>query len=486
VWVAFAIFSVAILVIVALLQFVFLSFFNERMNMRQLRDVGDQISADIAADDTVGTLQEAYFTFGIPFRLMTESGVALWKCGDILSTGLSPGPPCQQEMPDRGMTEGFIELRSEVLAHGEPVVQMESRQIGDASLAIYFGPVDLTDGTRLYLYASRAVPEIDSTVAMLRGQFFIIAAIVLVGSLIGAHLISRRLTDPITGLNKTARRLAEGDLTVTFAGQGLTETDRLAETLNHATTHMRETERSRSDFVTNVTHDLKTPLTIIQSHAELIRDVSGDNPAKRTAHAQTIIDEATRMTGMVNEVLDLTRLESLAAEMTMRPVDLSELLKTALSSFSGLADNEGYVITTDIEAGLTVIGDEHYLNRVFYNLIGNAINYTGDNKWIGVRLRHLGSVVRFEVSDTGPGIPSDQLDGIWDRYATSPDTHRRGIVGSGIGLSIVRRVIERHHGRMGVVSEPGKGSTFWFDLALAPLPAPVASEAASESASVRN
>jgi len=143
--------------------------------------------------------------------------------------------------------------------------------------------------------------------------------------------------------------------------------------------------------------------------------------------------------------------------------NLSDTLKKVLSRFVPLSEHEGYIIKTNIEHDLYVLADEVRLEQVFYNLIGNAVNYIGDDKLITVNLTDLGGRIRFEVKDNGCGIPEEELSFIWDRYYKSKN-HKRSVVGTGLGLSIVKNILEMHSARYGVQSSVGLGSLFWFEM----------------------
>ncbi|WP_181392944.1 HAMP domain-containing sensor histidine kinase [Faecalicatena contorta] len=334
----------------------------------------------------------------------------------------------------------------------------------EMSQIVYVAKVEGVRGDLNYLCIISPVPPIDSTTTVLSTQFIVITAIIFVLSLIIAQLISRKMSKPIIKLTKSAEKLAAGDMKVNFEGESYTEIYQLASTLNYATHELSKLDNYRKDFIANISHDLKTPLTIIKMYGEMIRDIGGENPDKQKAHSQQIVKEADWLSGMVNEILELSKLESGNAEIVKTEVDLSMCLKDTLSSFEVLSYREGYVFETDIDSHLYVQGSEQYLRRILYNLISNAVNYTGENKTIRVSLEDLGNKVRFTVTDFGNGIPADKLNNIWDRYYKSNEVHKRAVVGTGLGLSIVKNSLELHSAAYGVQSEEGKGSTFWFEM----------------------
>lgn len=265
-------------------------------------------------------------------------------------------------------------------------------------------------------------------------------------------------------LTESAERVVRGELDATFYEDGFTEIHQLSSALNYATGELRNLDKYRRDFIANITHDLKTPLTIIKLNGELIKDVSGDDPEKMTEHCNTIISEADWLTNMVKEILELSKLESNYEEFAKTQVNLSLCLIDTLGSFRVLEEKDGYIFEVQVDENLFIYGNEPMLKRAIYNLISNAVNFTGDDKRVILSLKNIGGRVRFEVTDTGEGIPKEMQGAIWDRYYKSKNNHKRAIIGTGIGLSIVKNILILHGADYGVISEIGKGSTFWFEL----------------------
>ena len=180
----------------------------------------------------------------------------------------------------------------------------------------------------------------------------------------------------------------------------------------------------QKELIANVSHDFKTPLTMIKAYASMIREISGENKQKRDAHAKVIIDECDRLTMLVSDLLDLSKLRAgVDVDEKHTVFDLSDEVRSVTERFLYLRETGGYVIETDVEDGLCTEGNKERIAQVFYNLIGNAVNYTGEDKRVRVRLYKKGDKARFEVIDTGKGIPAEELDTIWDRYYPVSYTH---------------------------------------------------------------
>lgn len=324
------------------------------------------------------------------------------------------------------------------------------------------------DGEKCYVVVQHALELNRALLREVNGRTVMLGIFVVVLSFVISASISGFFVRPLGEMTEKAKRLAAGDFSVDFKGASYgTETDELAQTLNFARDELSKADSMQKELIANVSHDFKTPLTMIKAYASMIQEISGNDPVKREKHAQVIIDEADRLTALVSDVLDLSKITSGLNEVAAERFDLSVLTSEILSKFGYLAETQGYVFKKEIDGDLYTKADRMKIGQVIYNLIGNAVNYTGEDKSVTVRLRVEGDAIRFSVTDTGAGVPEDELPHIWDRYYRSAETHKRPVKGSGLGLSIVKAALERHGFRYGANSSVGKGSEFyvWFPLA---------------------
>ena len=238
----------------------------------------------------------------------------------------------------------------------------------------------------------------------------------------------------------------------------------LSESLNYAEHELSNADQMQKELIANVSHDFKTPLTMIKAYASMIQDFSGEDPEKRNKHAQVIIDEADRLAALVNDMLDLSKIRAGLEALKTSLFNLSDYLRMVVSRFDYLTETAGYRFVTDIADDLYVEADKDKIGQVLYNLIGNAVNYTGEDKTVTVRLYGENGIVHFTVTDTGKGISPEEIDTIWERYYRSRETHKRPVKGTGLGLSIVKTILTKHRFAFGVRSEVGKGSTFYVDF----------------------
>ena len=289
----------------------------------------------------------------------------------------------------------------------------------------------------------------------------IITGIVIVLAVVLAVVIMKVVSSPISSVNESAKRLARADYSVAFDESGYKEISELAATLNYAASELNKTDVLQKELIANVSHDLRTPLTMIGGYAEMMRDIPEENNA---ANAQIIVDEAKRLTTLVNDTLDLSKLGSGTSPLTLSRFNVTESVRNILTRYSELREREGYAVAFEYDRDVFVDADEIKLTQVVYNLINNAVNYCGEDKKITVRQTVSDGVVRFDFIDNGAGIAPEELPTVWDRYYRSRDVHKRAVVGTGLGLSIVRKILDLHGARYGVSSAVGQGSDFWFEL----------------------
>ncbi|MGN0679658.1 MAG: sensor histidine kinase, partial [Oscillospiraceae bacterium] len=305
-----------------------------------------------------------------------------------------------------------------------------------------------------------------TTVSIFVRQFFFVGIIIMILTVFMSTLFSYNLSEPIIRISKSAKDLPKGKFNAKIEKHDYEEIKQLAETLTSASSEIAKSEDLRRELMANISHDLRTPLTMIKAYAEMIRDISGENPEKREKHLKVIIDETDRLSSLVNDILDLSKLQAGVQEMNLETFNFSERLSGVISRFDILRENDGIVVDLQVEPDILITADITKLEQVVYNLTNNAVTYAGDDNMVIVRLFRKGNMVRFEVEDHGEGISAENLPYIWDRYYKVSErnkTHKRAKMGSGIGLSIVKSVLEQHNFSFGAESVEGQGSTFWFE-----------------------
>lgn len=309
------------------------------------------------------------------------------------------------------------------------------------------------------------VSPVSSTVRTLQTEIIIITAVMILLAVLLSFLLAKRIARPIVRINNSAKQLASGNYNADFSASGYREIAELSDTLAYAASELSKAGTLQRELIANISHDLRTPLTMITGYAEAMRDIPGENTPE---NIQIIIDEANRLTSLVNDVLDISKLQSGTQELTLSTFNLTDTVREVIGRFSKLTPQDGWTIEFKSDCEAMVEADRTRILQVIYNFINNAITHSGADKTVTVTQnileRDSKKKVRIEVTDHGEGIAAEEIPNIWDRYYKVDKLHRRAQMGSGLGLSIVKSILDLHGSDYGVESELGGGSTFWFEL----------------------
>ncbi len=311
--------------------------------------------------------------------------------------------------------------------------------------------------TAIILLNSAVVP-VGATVDTMNSLLIFVTAVMVILSLALTFILSGVITKPIISITKSASALAKGDYDKDFTGGGYLEAEQLADTLNYAKDELQKTDLLQKELIANISHDIRTPLTMISGYSQIMKDIPGENTPE---NLQIIIDETERLSSLVTDVLDLSKLQAGTKGMESEPLELNELTENALQRFSKLSGS--CEIIFEGCRPVTVNGDRTGILQVIYNLVNNAVNHTPKDGTVTVNISRINGYARLSVADTGEGIPAEKLKDIWQRYYKADSTIRQS-TGSGLGLSIVKEIMIRHGGYYGVSSTVGVGSLFWVDF----------------------
>ncbi len=318
--------------------------------------------------------------------------------------------------------------------------------------------------SEVVIVLSSALMPLFATSQILNVETLYMCGVLLVVSILLSILIFRKISIPIMDINKKAMLLANGKYDIKFNSGGYKEIKELSDTLSFAAAELNKTDELRRDLMANISHDLRTPLTMIRGYAELMRDIPGENS---TDNLQIIIDETNRLSNLVTDILDISQLQSGVIELNKTNFSITESIESVLLRYRHLKELEGYNIIFIKYDDVYINADAIKISQVLYNLINNAINYTGGDKTVVIRQILKNDTVRIEIEDTGDGIDDNDIKFIWDRYYKVDKTHKRAVSGTGLGLSIVKNILELHGFNYGVISRKGKGSIFYFETKIA-------------------
>ena len=289
-------------------------------------------------------------------------------------------------------------------------------------------------------------------------------AVIAVATLIVALFLSRVLTNPITAVSRTMRKMGKGDLSVRAPVRGSGEMKELAEAYNTMAAQLESLDKTRNQFVSNASHELKTPLATMKIMLETMM-YQPDMPRElQQEFMEDMNHEINRLTGIITDLLTLTRTDAKNQEMKKEPVDMSALTEEILHLLKPAAGKRNQSLTGEVESGLVLQGDQSKLHQILYNLTDNAIKYTPDRGRIHVSLRQEGDDVVWRVRDNGVGIPEEDQDHVFERFYRVDKARSRETGGTGLGLSIVRQLVTMHGGEVTVESVPGEGSEFTVRL----------------------
>lgn len=270
---------------------------------------------------------------------------------------------------------------------------------------------------------------------------------------------------PVNRILDATDKVAKGDFTVRLdiahSFKSYNEYDYIMENFNKMTAQLSKTEVLHTDFISNVSHEIKTPLLVIQNCASYLQQPEIDE-ASRAKYAQTLSSAAKRITGLINNVLKLNKLENNALQPEYEEFDLSEALTRAVIDFEDLFEEKNITLDCDIEEGIKIVSLPSYLETVWSNLLSNAVKFTPEGGKISVSLRRTESKVSVKVADTGCGISSETGGRIFEKFYQGDTSHSQE--GNGLGLALVKKIIDVTGGEISVESEVGKGSVFCITL----------------------
>ncbi|MBE6156425.1 MAG: HAMP domain-containing histidine kinase [Firmicutes bacterium] len=319
-----------------------------------------------------------------------------------------------------------------------------------------------TNSKNVFIYSN--LENVSSFIKLFQGQKIYFILLIILCSVLISFFLANKITKPIREITKKAKSLGEGKYDTKFPKNGVLEIEELSKTLEEVQKELSKSDELKRDLMANVSHDLKTPLTMIKAYAEMIKDISHKEPKKMNEHLDIIMEETDRLTILVNDILELSKVQNDSYMYNYEEYDLIKEIKGIIKRYSVMKELEEYKFILDLPKKVIVKADKNKINQVMYNLLNNAINYTGKDKIVKIKVTKENKDYLVEIIDTGKGIKKDELSYIWDKYYKNEKNHRRNVVSTGLGLSIVKEILNKHNFEYGVTSEINKGSVFYFKI----------------------
>ena len=489
-WLYFILFAALIFSLLWLLQTVGLQRFYDGMMKNNIRHAAQTMIAASKSDDFIETIDHLTFEGSLLVYITDEQG-RVYYSSDFFNPYFRQEPKPGRKSPGgknnpyhpidpSGYQAGFFrnlpdnyDIFLTALAESESgTVEYTSGNsfIYGARIALNddFDDDDNDDDDddelkTAVLYVAGTLGAVGAAATIIQTQLLWVTGLSLVLAFVIAWLISRRFDKPIKQLNEQAKMLSEDKYEDRFQKGFCRELDELNDSLTESAQKLTEAREYQKELLANVSHDLRTPLTMIKGYAEMVRDISWEDEAQRGEDTGVIIKEADRMTALVNEILEYSQLKQTNAEISLTDVDFSALTERVTDRFEPIFRAEGGTIERDVTPGYVVQGNESLLERAVFNLIDNAVRHSGDkDKRVTISLRNKGGYTCLTVRDYGEGIDPTELPHIWEKYYTSRQRNGKGV--SGLGLAIVKQTAQLHHAEVSAESIPGEGSTFTFVL----------------------
>lgn len=454
-------FTIVYLLVIWLCETVFLKDIYRYYKTKNVEKQAVNISSYIISDNLKLALNSLYDKFEFKSVVVNSRGQFVAKSSHLQNGFLSvlSTETARDKFDDVDANDGVL-IEFYDIHHIDPnYADTNLLSEKNHNTMVYYKKVIINNDRYLVIIETEIAP-IEATVEALKLELTIITIAILIISVIMVHILSVRLAKPIIRTNETAKKFADGEFPKNFKNKSYKEIAELNETLEYASDQLERVDKLSNEIIANVSHDLRTPLTMISGYAEAMRDIPGESSPE---NLQIIIDESDRLKNLVNQLLFLSKLKSGSNKLEKTDFNITEVVKSIVSRINKMVEQDGFeVVFAHIES-VNVYADRDRIEQVIYNLIANAIAYTGDDLKVLVRQTVTGESVKIEVIDSGKGIEPDMIPYVWKRYYKNPYA-KSAYKGVGVGLSIVKGILDLQEADYGIQSEVGKGSNFWFKL----------------------
>ncbi|MCB2288944.1 HAMP domain-containing histidine kinase [Clostridium sp. CS001] len=447
---------VIMLVMLWIFQIVFLEKFYTGIKISEVKNKGYSIINKLEAEENIDletTLESFVNETNSSVEFLDSNGETLYNVASNSSNSQMP----------MSMNNSRSDAINDIVSEKEVILSLVHPKFHNTFILIGL-PLKMQNEFKGGLLISLPLAPVNDTASILKVQLFYITLILLFTALIFAYFLSRSFTRPILEITKVSEEMASGNFSVKIKSKNRDEIGRLASTINYMGEELSKIEQLRRDLIANVSHELRTPLSLIRGYAETIRDVTGDFPEKREKQLGIIIEESERLGLIVNDILDLSQIQAGYVNLNKTQFNINILLKRVIKKFEILSEKNGVDIDLETHGDVIVEADEIRIEQVMYNLVNNAFNHTERSGHIVIKAIENEESIRIEVADTGIGISEEDLNHIWDRFYKADKIENLKATGTGIGLTIVKTILESQNFKYGVESTKGIGTMFWLEI----------------------
>lgn len=438
-----------ILFIMWVLEILFFEVFYQNVRMRDLYSSVDKISLIYQEDDYAQKINDFAFKNNINIIIF-----------DSTSNKINIECSTFGTLEDNFLIDKVLVALDKFNNSSQTSVVFENKE---ANTVIYLENFEINQNG-YFIYVESIFTPLTSTNEVFIRLLLMASIIAFIIAMFFSYFLSKNISDPILNISKKAKLLTQGDFDIEFSSKEYQEVKQLSDTLNFAISEINKSQVLQKEVICNISHELKTPLTMIQSYAELINDISGDDKEKREEHLKIILEETKRLEYLVDDIMQYAKLESGLIEYDFKQFNLVDVLKKLEIFYKEKYLEKGYQISFNYDQDDVIInGDKNRIEQVLINFLNNAINYSQDKKVIKVSLTKLEDKFRLTIRDYGIGISKEDLEHIFDKHFRSIGA-KRVSVGSGIGLSICKSILIEHKFYFGVKTKVGKGSIFYVDF----------------------
>ena len=405
------------------------------------------------------------------------------RSDDLQPSNSSPAKPEMKQSFEKSL----VYMNQDKLLEGKAVINLSK----DPRIQTNLINLTTTLNNGDYLILNTPFTPINESVRI-ANRFFLFTGLLIfiIGSII-IYFFAKRLTLPILKLNDIAQRIAKLDFSQKYPVKTSDEIGQLGESINSLSTQLhnaifelteanhklledieqkRKIDEMRKEFISSVSHELKTPISLIQGYAEGLKENVNEDEENKNFYCEVIVDETKKLDKLALDLLDLSQIEAGTFRLERSSFDISKLVATVMEKYRPLFSEKEVHCTLSAEPGLIVFADRFRTEQIIVNYFNNAIHHVDQQRFITISIKSLQEKAIVSVYNSGPSIPPDSLDKIWESFYKVDKARTRAYGGTGLGLSIVRAIQEQDHNRYGVLNRDG-GVEFWFELDIAVNPA---------------